>query len=229
MEQAVKKILLTGLVGEKAKHDGLAELHRKNLSRLKLYADRWGFELVDFDGYTDKQNGYQSPGRHKGSSVWIKLGFHQIVSHEHHLHNGDCVVWIDSDSVLVRGDYDLTPRKDFVFSREPRGTLNAGVMGWRVGDFSNRLISSTWNMLDEDILPGLPADWVDQSAIITFLSRLSRWERFRHVGYYPPYVNCTGKCELMPEAIYRKMVIRHFAGNLPIEWAWFNHPVRGIK
>lgn len=218
----MKKILITGLVGEKAKHDGLKELHRKNLPRLRHYCDHWGFELVDIPSEPLK-----GAGRHSGHPTWLKFGHHLETLRLMHA-PGTCVVWVDSDSVLVRGDYDLTPHSDFMFSREPRGTLNAGVMGWRIGDFSNRLISAVWNMNDEDILPGMPADWVDQSGIITFISKLTKFERWRHIGFYPPYVNCTGKCELMTEAIYRKMVIRHFAGNAPIEWSWFNHPLSGI-
>lgn len=219
----MKKILLTGLVGEKANHEGLRELLHKNTPRLQRYCDVHGFELRIL-----REPAPAGAGRHSGHPVWIKFG-HYKETLQYELDDGDCVVWVDSDVVLVRADYDLTPKHNFVFSTEPRGTLNAGIMGWRKCAFSTRLISSVWNMLDEDILPGFPAGWVDQSGIITFLERLSVMEAFINVGFYPPYVNGTGKCELMPKEIYRKLVFRHFAGNLPIEWAWFNRPLAGDK
>lgn len=218
----MRKILFTSLCGGKSSHDGLALLLKRNTPRLQDYCRKWGFELriVNSEPPTDS-------GRQPGNPVWIKFGYYRSVLRGE-LSPGDIVAWVDSDTVLVRSDYDLTPSKDFAISMEPRGTWGAGVMAWRVSPFANSLIDTVWHMKDDDILPGLPLGWCDQPGIFTYLYSLSCWQHFRHVQIYPKFVNVTGRADLLPPEIFKHIVFRHFAGNIEIEWDWFKRPLKGL-
>lgn len=217
----MKKYLFTALVGEHLKHEGFCELFRRNEPRLREYCERWGFELrmVKWDSAP------HGAGRISGHPVWTKFGFYNNQL-RHEMNDGDCAVWVDADTILIRSDFDLTPTKDFAISREPSGRLCAGIMGWRKGKFSQALIDWVWNSKDEDMLLGYPRGWCDQPTLFAYLGKLSHQEQQDHVQIWPRYVNGTGNCEHMPPDIYKRLVFRHFAGAREIEWGWFNRELR---
>lgn len=217
----MKKILYTALVGNHLKHEGFCELFRRNEPRLKEYCHKWGFELR----MLKQESAPEGAGRVSGHPVWIKFGFYNNQL-RYELNDGDKCVWMDADTILLRSDFDLTPKKDFSISREPTGKISAGIMGWTKGEFSQRLIDSVWNGTDQDMLPGYPVNWCDQPVLFSALARLSKREQQEHVELWPKYLNGSGRCEGMHPEIYRRLVFRHFAGSRPIEWEWFNHPLR---
>lgn len=217
----MRKIFFTALVGDYLKHEGYCELFERNRPRFQSYCDKWGFELR----MIKVESAPTGAGRHSGNPTWIKFGHYREVL-DKELDDGDCVFWCDADTILLRDDIDLTPKKDFAISREPTGKLNAGIIAWRKGQFSKLLIDFVWNGKDEDTLPGYPISWVDQPNLFSFLARLTHHQKKDHIEIWPSYYNGTGRAEGLPSEVYRRLIFRHFAGSRPIEWAWLREPLR---
>jgi len=218
----MKTLLVSAILENSLRDPDKLRLFRQNTPRLKEYCERWGYIPHIFE----RESAPHGQARHDGNPCWIKFGFYKEIYPS--LDPGDAIIWIDCDTIQIRKDIDLTTKKDFSIGREPTEgmPLNAGIMSWKKCDFADGLIDAVWNMKEEQLLPGYPLGWCDQSAIFTFLSSLTDEEKEKHVEIWPTHVNGCGSCERMDREVYRNMVIRHFAGNRTIEWGFFNHPLR---
>ena len=207
----MRKQLLTAAIG---RHESrFRELHD---GRFREYAAHWGFEYRPCFGPVDV-----SPHHHL---YWSKTRLIQDSLAE--LDDGDLVVWLDADILIVRGDVEVTTSKSLGITYDvwdpsnfPRtwkddqlfgaSRLNVGVLAVRNNALMRDLFQRAHANTMFDATP-----WPDQIALVHEMQRSTLQEMDQHFEIIPRCLNVTLGMSVPPEEIR----FRHFAGEFHLGW-----------
>lgn len=130
----MRKIILTVCVYE-PEHPMINLFNTHIKPRIDEYCLKHGFEFIVLDKFQPYHRDWS----------WAKIQEAQRLMLE--MDNGDLIVLMDADSIIMDSEMSLIFEKDIAIAHETTGCLCMGLMAIKVSDFSRKFVDA---MCDED-------------------------------------------------------------------------------